>query len=72
MAPSTTYTEKEPYDNGTSEDDLYDMQDWSYSNQPPSYDQVHRPESLWQPYYMEAYENHWKLSMTSNIWANLE
>ena len=55
---STTYTKEDPYhDKGTNKDELYDMQDWSYSNQPPSYDQVHRPESLWQPYYMEGYEN---------------
>ena len=33
------------------------MQDSSYSNQPPSYEQVHRPELLWQPQYMESYDN---------------
>ena len=55
-AQTTAYTEEEDLDDdGTNVED-YDMQDWSY-NQPPSYDQVHRPESLWQPYYMEAYEN---------------
>ena len=48
----------DPYDNGTNED--YDMQYWSYSNQPHSNDQVHRPESLWQAHYMEAYENELK------------
>ena len=30
---------------------------WSSSNQQPNYDQVHRPESLWQLYYMEGYKN---------------
>ena len=54
---SRTYTEEDPYDNGTNKEELHDMQDWSYLNQPSSYDQVHRPESPWQPYYMEAYEN---------------
>ena len=54
---STTYTEEYPYNNVTNEDNLYNTQDWSYSNQPPSYDQVHPPESLWQPYCMEGYEN---------------
>ena len=52
----TTYTEEDPDDDGTNVQD-YDMQDWSYSNQPSSYDQVHLPESLWQLYYMEADEN---------------
>ena len=54
-AQTTAYTEEEdPDDDGTKVED-YDMQDWSYStSQPPGYDQVHRPESLWQPYYMEA------------------
>ena len=33
------------------------MGDWSYSNQPPSYNQVHRPEFLWHVYYMEGYQN---------------
>ena len=55
-AQTTTYTEEDPDDNGTTVED-YDMQDWSYSNQPASYNQVHRPESLWQPYYREADEN---------------
>ena len=59
---SIFYIEEDPYDNGTyndgaNEDELYHMQDWSSSTQPPSYDEVHRPEFLWQPYYMEAYEN---------------
>ena len=56
-AQSTTYSEKDPYNNGTNEDDTYNMQDWSYLNQPPSYDQVHRPKSLWQLYCTEACEN---------------
>ena len=59
---STSYIEEDGYEDGTNgdgtnRDELYDMQDWSYSNQPPSYNQVHRPETLWQPYYMERYQN---------------
>ena len=54
------------YDNGTYDDGTYDdgnggnlytMQGSSYSSHPPSYNQVCRPESLWQPYYMEQNKN---------------
>ena len=46
--------EEDPDKDGTNIED-YDMQDWSFwTHQPPSYDQVHVPESLWQLYYMEA------------------
>ena len=55
-AQITTYIKEAPDDNPTNVED-YDMQDWSYSEQPPSYDQVHQPEWLWQLYYMEPYEN---------------
>ena len=33
------------------------MQDWSYLNQPPSRDELHRLKLLWQPCWMEGYEN---------------
>ena len=42
------------YNPGT-EDNLYAAQSWS--SPPPSYDSVRRPETLWQPYYMEQYEH---------------
>ena len=49
------------YDDGTyddgSEGNLYAMQGLSYSSQPPSYDKVRGLESLWQPDYMERYDN---------------
>ena len=56
-AQTSTYIEEDPYDNGTNKDDMYHMQARCYSYQTSSSYQVHRPKSLWQPYYMEAYEN---------------
>ena len=38
-----------------NEDSSYATQSWS--NPPPSYDAVRRPEPLWQPYYMAQYEH---------------
>ena len=57
-AQTTAYTEEEDRnDDGTNVED-HNMPDWSYStSHPPSYNQVHQPESLWQPHYTEAYEN---------------
>ena len=57
---TTTYTDYDKYGTNVEHYDMPDTygRDWSYStSQPPGYDQVHRPESLWQPYYMETYEN---------------
>ena len=63
---STSYFEEEDdedtNDEGTYNDGTYDdgNEDKSYASQiwlSPSYDQVRRPEPLWQPYYMEQYED---------------
>ena len=35
----------------TYREDYYFEQDW-----PPGYDEVHQPESLWQPYYLAGHE----------------
>ena len=56
-AQTTNYTKEDPYDSGKNEKDMYDMQDSSYLNQPPSYNQVHQPECLWQWCFMEVCRN---------------
>ena len=61
---STMYTEEDPYDHGKNEDELYNIHDWFYSNQPAGYNQVHLcgNRTPW-----EATGTSWKPSMNSSI-----